>query len=230
MRGRRSVIRRARAADQLLFTAIRGRGPKVFVVGKNKTGTTTLQRVLKVMGYRLGDQARAEILYHNHYFNGEFEPIIAYCREAEAFQDVPFSSPGTFAVLDEAFPESRFILSVRRSAEEWYESLLRFHGRHFGTDGRPPTADQLKKATYRTEGFMANLMKVYGTTDDDPYDRERLLSAYEAHNAAVRAHFVDRPGQLLEIDVASPTALIHLEEFLGRSSGLDVMPHENRST
>lgn len=218
-----------RSLDRNLFALVRGGGPKVFVVGKNKTGTTTLAAVLRAMGYRVGDQAEAELLYHNHYFNGDFEPILRYCRTAEAFQDVPFSAPGMVPHLSAAFPGSRFILSIRTSPDEWYESLTRFHAKLFGSDGLPPTGAQLRASSYRTLGFMANLMRLYGTSDSDPYDRDRLIRAYLAHNDEVRAFFRKSRGALLEINVADADALPRLEAFLGRSSGLGTMPHKNRS-
>lgn len=227
--GQHAVGRLARRLDRTAFSLIWGGGPKVFVVGRNKTGTTTLATVLRGMGYRVGDQAEAELLHHHHYFDGNFGPIRKYCRTAEAFQDVPFSARGMVPALDAAFPGSKFILTVRGSAEEWYSSLTRFHGRLFGTDGAPPTGDELRAATYRTPGFMANLMRYYGTSDDDPYERDILIADYLAHNEAVRNYFAARSTQLLEVDVSHPDALSRLESFLERSSGLAKMPHENRT-
>jgi hypothetical protein len=189
-----------------------------------------MAKVLGAMGYRIGRQPEAELLYHRFYFEGDFNPIISYCRKAEAFQDVPFSAPFTFSVLDRAFPDSKFILTIRESAEEWYASLTRFHAKLFGDAGALPTGAQLRAAQYCAPGFMANLMRLNGTSDEEPYEKNRLLMVYERHNAAVRAHFATRPTQLLEINVAHADALGRLEDFLGRASGLAEMPHENRAT
>ncbi len=49
--------------------------------------------------------------------------------------------------LDQKFPGSKFILTIRNSPEQWYESLTRFHAVLFGHD-RIPTSDDLKAATY----------------------------------------------------------------------------------
>lgn len=226
----RSALARGWASiERFGFTVVHGGSPKVFVVGRNKTGTTTLKAVLTNMGFRIGNQAEAEILYHRHYFAGDFGPIIAYCRSAEAFQDVPFSARGVVPVLDEAFPGSRFILTVRASSDEWYESLTRFHASLFGTDGSPPTGAQLRVASYRIPGFMANLMRYYGTSDENPYDRRALIDDYEAHNASVRDYFRSDPERLLEVNVMDPDSLQRIEYFLGRSSGLSAMPHLNSS-
>ena len=89
------------------------RTSKVFCVGRNKTGTTSLDVALRELGYLMGDQREAEWLI-DAYAARDFKPIVEYCRSAEAFQDVPFSYPYTYVVLDQAFPESKFILTSPR--------------------------------------------------------------------------------------------------------------------
>ena len=111
---------------------------KIFCIGCNKTGTTSLERELIELGYILGDQRQAELLYDAHYFKKNFGPIIEYCRTAEAFQDAPFSCPETYKYLDKAFPNSKFILSVRDDPEQWYRSLTEFHAKSFN-EGKLPT-------------------------------------------------------------------------------------------
>lgn len=85
---------------------------KVFCIGRNKTGTTSLKKALSEFGYLIGDQRAAERLI-DAYAIRDFGPIMSYCETAEAFQDVPFSWPYTYVVLDQAFPNSKFILTVR---------------------------------------------------------------------------------------------------------------------
>ena len=63
---------------------------KIFCIGFNKTGTTTLLHTLKELGYKMGNQARGELLFFDWY-NRNFNPIVKYCKTADAFQDIPFS-------------------------------------------------------------------------------------------------------------------------------------------
>jgi hypothetical protein len=86
---------------------------KVFCIGRNKTGTTSLKRAFEDLGYPVGDQRKAEILTGKHYFDGNFQPIIDYCKTAQVFQDVPFSYPETYKYLDKAYPGGKFILTLR---------------------------------------------------------------------------------------------------------------------
>jgi len=135
---------------------------KVFCVGRNKTGTTTIARALNELGYRVAPQRYAELLSDDYYLKGEFDPIVEFCRYYNAFQDVPFSWPLTYRVLDEAFPNARFILTVRDSAEQWCQSLIRFQSKRFGTQGGLPTEADLLAAEYVRLGFVCRAKSVWG--------------------------------------------------------------------
>jgi len=202
---------------------------KVFCVGRNKTGTTSLGDVMTRLGYRAGDQPKAELLLEE-WARGDYDAIERLCRRRDFFQDIPFSLAGTFQAMDRAFPKSRFILTVRSNAEEWYESLLRFHTKFVGA-GRLPTAEDLRAFEYRTPGWLWRTQElVYGVDEGTLYDRDLYVRHYEQHNESVRSYFRDRPRDLLELDLSQSDALGKLCDFLGRSSQGMTMPHLNRST
>lgn len=72
---------------------------KVFVVGRNKTGTTSIAGALKDAGFVVGCQQQAELLIDD-WINRDFREIIKYCKSADAFQDIPFSLPYTYQAVD----------------------------------------------------------------------------------------------------------------------------------
>ena len=148
---------------------------KIFNIGLFKTGTTSVEAALRDLGYKLGDQPRGELLLHD-YAKRNWKPIIKFCKTAEAFQDAPFCFPFTYQTLDIAFPNSKFILTVRDSAEEWYKSLTSFHLKVHGGKGNAPSKQDLKEATYRYVGFAWDVNRIlYETPEDDPYNKEMLL-------------------------------------------------------
>jgi len=204
--------------------------PKIFCVGRNKTGTTSLKLAFQGLHLPVGDQRAAEKLYDARYWKGDFEAIVRYCKMAQAYQDVPFSVPKTYEHLDLAFPTAKFILTVRDSAGEWYESLVRFHSAGFG-QGTLPTASDLKMATYVRPGWMYdNFKRLYGTPDDDLYNRAALEKHYADYNASVISHFSDRPQKLLILNLAEPTAWDEFIGFLGIAEPrISEFPHANRS-
>jgi len=202
-------------------------GGKVFCIGRNKTGTTSLEKAFRELGYEVGDQVAAELLCDAYYFERRFEPIAAYCNSAQVFQDVPFSYPYLFVYLDQVFPGSKFILSVRDDAEQWYRSITRFHAKLWGTDGAPPTMEQLKNADYRRKGFAYNTVKLHGTTDEVPYDKATLIDHYNAHNKSVQDYFKFRSNDLLVLNVSKQEDHARFVEFLGVSSPNKDFPKEN---
>lgn len=206
---------------------VRGR-PKVFCIGRNKTGTTSLRALFKKLGYVVGDQHEAVVLAHYNYFDGRFDWLDTYCSTAEFFQDAPFSWPGTYAEVDRRFPGSRFILSVRDDEHQWYESLTRYQTQFVGTSSLP-TAEQLKTHPFRAVGLLYDTVRVHGTTDDAPYDEDTMKAHYLAHNAAVRQYFAGRPDDLIEINLARPEDYARLMHFLGRDDTAGGFPRLNRS-
>ena len=66
-------------------------------------------QVLSDMGFRVGNQAKAERLMED-WAQRKFHNIVEYCKSADAFQDAPFSNDYTYQVMDYAFPESKFVL------------------------------------------------------------------------------------------------------------------------
>jgi hypothetical protein len=201
---------------------------KIFCIGRNKTGTTSLKRAFADLGFIVGNQRRAEWLLDD-YVAGNFEPIIRYCRSAQVFQDFPFSYPETYKHVDEAYPGSKFILSVRDSAEQWYQSLTRFHAKRFG-NGRLPTPEQLQSADYVYPGWMWKANRaVYQTPETDLYHKESLIQQYNEHNQRVLDHFRGRDC-LLVISLTEPDAYRRFCRFIGVEPQQDSFPWENKTS
>ncbi|MCX6032765.1 MAG: hypothetical protein NT169_26210 [Chloroflexi bacterium] len=223
------ISKRARFLLQLVTNTLRSMGKqKVFCIGKNKTGTTSMARAFSELGLVVGAQSLAERLLHD-WARRDFRRLFLYCHTAQAFQDVPFSLPYTFQALDQRFPGSKFILTMRDSPEQWYNSLTRFHAALFG-HGRIPTAEDLKAARYVYPGFMYEANRLlYSTPEDDLYNRDALIAGYNAHNNAVLAYFRHRPEDLLVLNVAEPGAYDKLCRFLERPCVGKDFPWENRT-
>lgn len=203
---------------------------KVFCVGLNKTGTTSLEKALGDLGFRMGSQVHGEWLLKN-YLARDFAPIIEFCKTADAFQDVPFSLPYTYILLDHYFKNAKFILSVRDTPEQWYRSCVAFHSNAF-FQGQRPTEEMLKNATYRYKGFMWDGQ--YGVipalrTKTDPYDKQSHIDFYNAHNESVRVYFTGR-SNMLEINLADPGSYLEMCAFLGKKPVAERFPWLNRST
>lgn len=204
---------------------------KIFCIGRNKTGTTSLKATLESFGYDMGDQAEAELLV-KHYAKGHWKPIIRYCKTAQAFQDAPFSWPYTWLILHEHFPNAKFILTTR-DTEDWYRSQVRYHSKKFSADpNRPPTKFELSQAQYRYKGYLWDVLDaVWKPEGENLYSKDEFISNYERHNEDVR-HFFTGKSNFIEIDLTIPEDFIRLVHFLGKDRELASIgfPHLNKTS
>jgi hypothetical protein len=211
-----------------LAKSIFRRRPKVFGIGMGKTGTTSLERAFLELGYRVGPQNIFE-RHFDAWAAGDYSAMVADIERFEAFQDVPFCFPRTYRMLDNYFPQAKYILTVRDSSDQWYRSLCRFHSKVFGRDGALPTEADLKAATYVSPGWAYRASQVYGTPPGQPYDRNTLVQVYETHIGEVQSYFAKRRESLLVLNVAEPDAFARLTTFLELPEVTREFPHLNQS-
>ena len=177
---------------------------KVFCIGFQKTGTTSLYAALTRLGYRtaavIGRDWSAEKLADEG-----ARLCIETMKEFDAAQDMPW--PIFFRELDAAYPGSKFILTVR-DAESWFQSIEK----HFGD-----RADEM-------QAF------IYGRNAAAPTgNKARYIEIRAAHEKAARAYFVDRPGDLLIMDLEKGDGWDTLCGFLGLAAPDEPFPVKNRS-
>lgn len=202
---------------------------KIFGIGFNKTGTTSLLKAMKDLQYDVAPQRPAELMLKD-YAKRDFSALVEFCKKHEFFQDVPFSYYYTFIVLDQQFPGSKFILTVRDNPQQWYSSLVSFHAKKFGQNGQPATAKDLKEATYRYKGFAWEARQIaFDVTEEDPYPREKLIHMYQNHIDLVKDYFRYKPDQLLVINLSEKGAYQKLCHFLGKKPAYENMPWENKT-
>ncbi len=202
---------------------------KIFCIGRNKTGTTSLAKALSDLGFKVAPQEPAAVLIDD-WARRNFTRLVDFCKHSgQVFQDHPFSFPYTFQAMDEHFPNSKFILTIRNTPEEWYDSLVRFHSKCFA-NGAIPTKAHLIDAEYGYKGLMWKINKlVYGISDDDIYNKEILIEHYNTHNAIVMDYFKYRPEDLLILNVSEKEAYKKLCFFLNKDVVMDNFPWENRN-
>jgi hypothetical protein len=226
------ILRRVRSSVRCGASRLRGllrlNNSKVFCVGRNKTGTSSLAEALTHLGYRVGSQRAAELLIED-WGRRDFRRLIALVHTADAFQDIPFSQDFTFQAMDSAFPGSKFILTVRDSPDQWYESVVRFTAKRLGLD-RPPTPDDLKQDPYVWKGWSYRCKELaVGRDAEHWFERERLIAHYNSHNQRVMAYFLNRPNDLLVLNVGDAEAMRQVCDFLSCPYRGQQMPHLNVS-
>jgi hypothetical protein len=187
---------------QVAQIVINGRsGVKIFCIGLNKTGTTSLGEALMALGFRhLGHRGRLM----RAWIEGDMAPIFKAADRHDSFDDWPW--PLIYRQLFERYEQAKFILTRRHSAEAWVESL-KGHAERTDPDGNPRRA-------------------IFG--HDYPHGREpEHIAFYDAHNAGVRAFFRERDAQdqLVELCWEEGHGWPDLCAFVERSTPDTPFPH-----
>jgi hypothetical protein len=199
--------------------------PKVFVIGANKTGTTSLKKFLSDLGYRMGPQRQFEFLLFD-YFDGKWERIMHIIKNYEAFQDVPFSKATNefISKLRQQYPDAKFILSTRDDASEWYHSLLRFHRKKWFRGKEIIQWEDVKRVNYVVKELSFKRALKYHSIDalplnyeKLPYDQEILERWYNSYNSRMVKLFEGDPNFVV-VNLKDQDTADQLKIFLGHTS------------
>ena len=213
---------------------------KIFCVGYNKTGTTTIETVLRFYGYSLPNQRQQEIRLTQNVFATDYKEFISFVSQFDAFQDMPFSQGSTYVAADALFPNSKFILTERDS-QEWFYSMVKFHEKIFEIDDMSKITEQDVKAkfNYLFPGYLYKnkqrfLSAFVGDKKevmwDNLYDEEYYISQYERRNMEIKKYFSESNNKLLTIDATKEKDTEKLCEFLNIPTDFKIaMPHANKT-
>jgi len=150
---------------------------KVFCLGFQKTGTSSLGLALEKLGYKVAGYYQFRDLAHRD--DVTWDEITGRALEAakryDAAQDTPW--PLLFRELDAAFPGARFIL-ITRDRDAWINSAVKDFAHY------PNAIHDL----------------IYGSPCPVGHE-ETWLARYDRHNAEVKAYFADRPDDFISLDM-----------------------------
>jgi 3'-phosphoadenosine 5'-phosphosulfate (PAPS) 3'-phosphatase len=164
---------------------------KIFGIGLSKTGTSSLAHALEILGFRVKDYPGIE-----RYSAGDLDAAISddVLSEFDAFTDTPI--PSFYRELDEKFPGSKFILTVRDS-DGWLKSCKKQFTQ--------------KLADKQNEAHNGLFMDLYNSTI---FDETKFREGYDRFVEGVEQYFQDRPEDLLVMDVVGGDSWDKLCTFL----------------
>ena len=181
---------------------------KIFGIGLNKTGTTTLAKCLDVLGCGKHVSCRGDLLAK--FREGSLNEIFSVIDQNNTFEDWPW--PLMYRELFFRYGDSaRYILTKRSSANVWLESL--------------------KKHSLITPVDTHCRFLAYGF--NYPNGRERYhLDFYERHNGEIREFFSHHNAEhlLLELSFDSGDDWEKLCTFLDKPVPNSSFPHENKGS
>lgn len=213
---------------------------KVFGIGYNKTGTTTLNALFRHYELRVPKQGLQEITLEPALESGDYSGMKDFIGQYDAFQDLPFSQGSIYAACDALFPGSKFILTIR-DCDEWFSIIYNFHKLKFGFQDKSDLSEIFFKGknfylgedyVYRAQRRMVTKVSDGSATVDWSllYDKDHYISLYSKRNEEIVRYFSNRPSDLLVIDITKEVDTAKLCEFLGIDNKLVApMPHMNRT-
>lgn len=172
---------------------------KVFGIGLNKTGTTSLGVILSSLGFRHMSYRRDLLIA---YREGRMNEVFAVTDEFESFEDWPY--PLIYKELFFRYPDARFILTLRKSPQTWLRSL--------------------KRHSLQSSPDQHGRLLAYGHNYPFGYEDEHL-KIYEQHAREVEEFFCSEnaSGRLFTACWETGTSVADICTFLGIRS-----PHANR--
>jgi sulfotransferase family protein len=185
----------------------------VWGIGLTRTGTTSLNRALELLGYRAVHYPTLSQLLH--------EPL-------EAATDEPVAV--TYKYLDFLYPDSKFILTDR-DEDDWIRSAAAHRKRHFerrrqwsplDSPFAKPSGNWLQAQVStilgqsllrdRTVERVFTQTTLYGTVE---FDEEKFRQGYRRHCEDVARYFGDRPDDLLRMRICDGEGWERLCALLG---------------
>ncbi|HBB31674.1 MAG TPA: hypothetical protein DDZ80_12285 [Cyanobacteria bacterium UBA8803] len=164
----------------------RSKKMKVFGIGLNRTGTTSLTMALNRLGinvihYPDEQTTEKELMAGNYDLS-----LLNNFDGTTAVTNALF-----FAQLDRMYPDSKFILTVR-DQESWLNSIAaHWH--------QQPVLDEPGQEA-KMQRLMLLRVAVFGIYK---FNRERLSYVYDLHYKNVMEYFKDRPESLLVINICA---------------------------
>ena len=183
---------------------------KVFGIGFQRTGTSSLRRALNIVGITTLEK------YGNWYLTKihdglEFDPSINYMF-FRGFADSPI--PLYYKELHSMFPDAKFVLTIRNT-ERWLRSVEKL----FETKS-------LWSGTVDSDKINAFHRRVYGMSS---FEERRFKKVYERHNQEVLKYFSTNPDQLLVLNIEKDDKWDKLCNFLEVEIPPQKYPHVNKS-
>jgi hypothetical protein len=177
--------------------------PRVFGIGLNKTGTSSLHRAMELLGYRSLHWGGPPVRQAVEAALAAGEPMLARLDPSyDAFSDIlPIARH--FDVLDEQYPGSRFVLTVR-DVDQWVQSRRR-HVEH-------------NQALAEAGEYQGTFLVV---------DEAAWRDEWHDHVGRVRRHFAGRTD-FAEVDIAAGDGWAPFVELLGVEPPEVPFPWENR--
>lgn len=208
---------RSRANFSRRMNTMEGKLFKCFGIGLSRTGTTSLAAALNILGFRVqhfpADACTQDEL--SRWLRGRVGPLFLSALENyDGIVDTPASC--SFDGLDKAYPDSRFILTVR-DERSWLRSCEQYWARVLHPFFERDQSSEFNRYVRLVTGCAFNRLA---------FDAAAFRDAYERHCSRVRAYFAGS-RKLIELNICNGDGWDKLCPFLGCETPSQTFPWQN---
>lgn len=182
---------------------------KIFCIGSNKTGTTSMKSVLEGFGFRTAPE-QLSYKYISLVHEQKYDEVFNFMDQYEGFEDRPWNHTDFYKVLDKKYQDAKFILTIRH-VDQWWESYLRWD----------------KKINLRNHTHYHLSSKICYNVDSFLDHEDISKKTFTQRNNEVINYFAGR-SNLIVIDMAETNDMYDLCLFLGKEGIHSPFPHHNK--
>jgi hypothetical protein len=199
---------------------------KVFGLGFSKTGTTSLEQALEILGYKVckGHWQNPHTFYlHALYIHRDYDEIFRMIDYWDAFADAPWGGTALYEELYKRLPQSKFILTVR-DGEKWYvslEKLITMFDLNLETAFESYHANGMYGSAY----FFKHIFNIETLAGN----KKKIIDHYNAYNRNVIDFFSKRNAEFIVLDMPAGDGWQKLCGFLKKEIPTQLFPHLNKA-
>lgn len=185
---------------------------KIFGIGLSKTGTTSLTKALKILGYKTVHFPFFHLKRDKNNIQFNYKKL----NKWDAVTDTPI--PYLYKDVDKQFPGAKFILTVR-DKQKWLRSCRDHHiwpGHYI--------KDKLLSEFVYIKQILTLHHHLYGSVE---FNEKTFSDYYDRHYQDVINYFRGREEDLLILDISAKDSWEKLCSFLGKSLDHEGFPVEN---
>ncbi len=183
---------------------------KIFGIGLQKTGGTSLISALDMLGYEVIQSPREMLKYNGKGLGIGFDLVEKY----DYLSDIPI--PLFYKELDKAFPNSKFIMTSR-SVDSWLKSAES----HFSFNRK------IFRNLIRGRRVGKYVAQLFGT---ECFNSEKYLDVFNKHESDVKDYFSGREKDLLCFNIFQGDGWRELCSFLDKPLPNEGFPVKNKKT
>ena len=128
-------------------------GPKVFCIGYNKTGTTSVGKAIESLGFFHSSFNKK--VWRNWYKRDKIDKVLKYTSKFDSFDDLPWLKEEMIPILDRTFKNSKWIYLVREE-KSWKTS---FRNWSYKKLGEYPNVDEKYQNYLKHQSFVLDYFK-----------------------------------------------------------------------